>query len=340
VEPGSERRALAAAALADLSLDEDLVATLARWGVVTLGDLAALPRAGVAARLGAAGAAAHDLACGHDRQPFRPWTPPPFWEEAQGLDWEIDSFDALRTVLAGVLDRLCARLAAAQLLVDALDVRLALASGARHARAVALAAPTGEPAPILAVLVLDLAAHPPAASVVGVAVSARVVPRRAVGRGLWEPPVPATRDLAAALARLATLVGPENIGAPVLLDSHHPDAVALAPFVPDAGRGAAVTPSPPIPEEEGSRLALRRLRPPRGLEVTTDAGGRPALVRGALGPEAGVIACAGPWRISGEWWDTRAWSRDEWDVALADGTLCRLARDHHTHTWHLDGVYD
>ena len=343
VPPGGERIALAAAALADLPLAEDLVATLARWGVVTLGDLAALPRAGVAARLGAAGVAAHDLACGRDREPFRPWTPPPFWEEAQGLEWEIESLDALAAALAVVLERLCARLAGAHLLADTLDVRLALASGAHHVRAVPLAAPMGDVRPILGVLTLDLAVHPPAASVTGVAVSARVVPRRAVPRGLWQPPVPATRDLAAALARLAALVGPGNVGAPVLLDSHRPDAVALAPFTPDAVRDAAVLPVPAAPATAGkrtARLALRRVRPPRRIDVETDGGARPRVVRGALSDEAGVTACAGPWRVSGEWWDTRAWSRDEWDVALTDGSVCRLARDHRTGAWHLDGVYD
>ena len=67
---------------------------------------------------------------------------------------------------------------------------------------------------------------------------------------------------------------------------------------------------------------------------------RPLLVRGALAPEARVIASAGPWRLAGEWWDSRAWSRDEWDVALTDDTVCRLAHDHLTTTWLLDGVYD
>ena len=31
---------------------------------------------------------------------------------------------------------------------------------------------------------------------------------------------------------------------------------------------------------------------------------------------------------------------DEWDVVLADGALCRLARDRFTGHWYLDGFYD
>jgi protein ImuB len=53
-----------------------------------------------------------------------------------------------------------------------------------------------------------------------------------------------------------------------------------------------------------------------------------------------VVARAGPWRASGEWWDSRAWARDEWDLLLEDGTLCRLARDGITGHWTMDGIYD
>src|SRR5438128_11622023 len=76
ISPGRERAALARAPLAALDLAPDLTATLARWGVPTLGDLAALPRDGLAMRLGPAGLRAHDQALGVDRDPFRPWTPP------------------------------------------------------------------------------------------------------------------------------------------------------------------------------------------------------------------------------------------------------------------------
>ena len=92
-------------------------------------------------------------------------------------------------------------------------------------------------------------------------------------------------------------------------------------------------------------LALRRLRPPRRIEVATDgtarAGGRrPARVIVDGRPPVRVVTCAGPWRITGEWWDAHSWSRDEWDVELADGLLCRLARDRIQGHWYLDGVYD
>src|SRR5439155_1747965 len=115
IPPGEERAALAAAPLAVLGLAPDLAVTLEGWGVRTVGALAALPRDGLAMRLGPAGLRTHDLALGLDRDPFAAWTPPAFWDEAQGLEWEIDSLGALTIVLAAVLERLCTRLVAASL---------------------------------------------------------------------------------------------------------------------------------------------------------------------------------------------------------------------------------
>jgi protein ImuB len=58
------------------------------------------------------------------------------------------------------------------------------------------------------------------------------------------------------------------------------------------------------------------------------------------GPRGTVRAAAGPWRTAGEWWAETAWDREEWDVALADGAVCRLARDLTTGAWAIDGLYD
>src|SRR5439155_1405927 len=130
--------------------------------------------------------------------------------EPQGPEWEIDSLGALTVVLAAVLERLCTRLVAASLAADALEVRLELASGGHHARAVALAVPMREPKPMLALLALDLEAHPPSAAVTRATISARPVRVPAGQGGLWQPPAPRLRDLVAVLARLAALVGPDD----------------------------------------------------------------------------------------------------------------------------------
>lgn len=337
VPASGERAALAGAPLAVLDLPAELEATLVRWGVRTLGELAGLPRAGLGERLGPAGLRAHDLAFGRDPDPFRPWVPPPFWEEAQTLDWEIDDLETLGMVLGRLIERLAARLVAASVLADGLGVHLRLTTG-HDERTIGLAHPTRESATLGALVRCELAVRSPAAPVIAVAVSARVV-RVPAGQGrLGQPPAPRQRDLATLMARLAGLVGPDNLGSPRLVDTHRPDSITLAPFSPpgdgDDRQDAGATPDP----TSGRRLMLRRLRPAPRVDVQT-RGERPVRVRGrAIGGR--VVGSAGPWRASGEWWDTRAWGRDEWDLLLEDGTLCRLARDGLTGQWIMDGIYD
>jgi protein ImuB len=331
---GDEAAALAPVEVRALEWPPEVAAALARWGIATLGELAALPRDGLAARLGAVGLAAHDVACGRDRTPFRPWTPPPFWEEAQTLDWEIDTLSALEGVLERVLGRLAARLAAAYLAADGLQLRLALLSGAHHARALSLACPMDDTRPMLTVLMHDLAARPPQGAVIGVAVQAHAVPRRAAPGTLGRPAAPGVRDLATVLSRLVALVGADNVSAVRVSDSHHPDAWMPAPLRAEADDVATPDMS------AAPALAFRRLRPPRPVTVETDAAGRPLAVRGALSDVACVVRCAGPWRTSGEWWDTDRWSREEWDVALDDTTVIRLLHDPLHDGWLFEGAYD
>jgi hypothetical protein len=67
-------------------------------------------------------------------------------------------------------------------------------------------------------------------------------------------------------------------------------------------------------------------------------------------PGGAVEQCAGPWRSSGAWWKeqsgqlpsgaSRPWNRDEWDVALSDGSVCRLFQTRDTDHWFLDGIID
>jgi len=340
IDAGREREMLAGASVALLELDAETAATLARWGVRTLGELAALPRDGLVARLGATGLRLHDLACGLDREPFHAYTPPPFYQEAQGVDWEIDTLDALAAMLTPVLERLCARLAAGHLAADVLDVDLRLVSGEHHQRRVPLAHPLGDARAMWTLVRLDLEAHPPTAAVVGVAVTAQPVRVVAGQGGLWQPTMPAIRDLATVLTRLAALVGPASVGAPQLVDSHRPDAVTLTRFDPGAVAGARgrSTARALTGDVNGDTLALRRLRPPRAIEVEW-SDEAPFAVRWN-GARYRVMTSAGPWRLSGDWWDVDGWARDEWDVALSDGTLCRIALDLRTGQWFLDGVYD
>jgi protein ImuB len=84
-----------------------LVEPLERLGIATLGDLAALPRTGVADRFGRPGLLAHDLARGQDT-PLRPRQPGEVLREALELP-ESGSGEQLGRALGLLIDRLLAR---------------------------------------------------------------------------------------------------------------------------------------------------------------------------------------------------------------------------------------
>jgi protein ImuB len=360
IAPGGEAAALGHAPLHVLELPADLHARLLRWGVRTIGDLAALPRRGLGERLGEVGLKMQDLARGIDSAPFQLYTLPPLYQEAQGLEWEITSLEDLEPVVRGLLDRLVARLGLSHLAADRLTIGLGLASGARETWTLALAHPLDDAQTMLALLRLDLERHPVSSAIVHVAIEAHPVRVHADQGALGQPAGPGARDLTAVLARLSSLVGPTSLGSPILVDSHRPGVFRLVPFDPavrrspvaprvrardacDPGQAAADPGAEPGTCRPGS-LALRRLRPWVAAEVQVHAE-RPVWM--TAGRIAGhVVACAGPWRSSGEWWREGAssgpggWAHDEWDIALSDGALCRLVWDHQTRAWFLDGIYD
>jgi protein ImuB len=333
VEPEGDAAYLAAAPVTLLDLPPDMAARLDRWGIRTLGELAALPAAALFERLGGEGPRLQQLARGEDPRPLRPWAPLPILEETAVLDDAVEALGPLVEMLATLAGRISDQLARRGRWADQFEWVCHLADRRRHEGSCVPAVPLSERAALAALLRASLEAHPPAGAVVAVTLRARPVRVPAAQTSLGDPSRPSPRLVTATLARLAALVGARQIGVPVPLDSHRPDAVELAPYrAPDAFVHE------PSGAGEGVRmaLALRRFRPPLPASVTLVAG-RPVELRSRR-LAARIVISAGPWRVSGEWWTERPWLHDEWDVELGEGVICRLTQD--GSAWWLDGIYD
>jgi protein ImuB len=330
VEPGGDAASLAPAPLSLLDLPEETATRLSRWGLRTLGELAALPTAGLFERLGGDGVRLQRLARGEDPRPLVSWRPVPLFEESAACEWGLETLEPVVERLRELAVRVCARLGAAGLAADSFEWTCRLGDGRVHEGALTPAMPITDAGLVGGLLRLALEARPPRGAVEALTFRARPVRLAPAQESLTDRSRPAPRQLTATLNRLVVLVGADAIGAPALLDTHRPDAVALATYPSQPSH----TPSPS--RGEGPALALRRLRPPAPASVTL-ASGRPVAVRsGRL--TGRIVAGVGPWRVSGEWWSPRPWLQDEWDVELADGTLCRLAHD--GSAWRLEGIYD
>src|SRR5215216_2481892 len=109
VPPGGSRAFLAPFPVATLDRP-DLADLLVRLGLRTLGDLAALPSADLAARFGPEGARAARLAAGLDEHPRGARRPPPDLRVAAELDPPADRVDVAAFTAKVLADTLVARL--------------------------------------------------------------------------------------------------------------------------------------------------------------------------------------------------------------------------------------
>jgi len=353
VPPGGGAGFLAPLALAVLGepLSGELTETFNRWGIQTVGAFAALPVADVGLRLGAEGARLHRLARGQDDEPFMPALPPDAVEEGLALDDAIAELEPLAFLLRGLCDRLLARLACRSLACAGITLRLQLETRTFDVREINLAAPSREVAPLLQLARLELTRKPPEAPIVGLLIVARPARVRSAQLDFLRPTGPAPERLAATIARLAAMVGPENIGAPRTEDTWREEAVAMTAFAMPAHTGlpgaappeAAPAPASPSSPSPPHPITIRRFRPPEEIEVILGPEG-PAALRGKA-TTARVTVAAGPYRLSGEWWrrddhGETGFSRDYWDVHASDGALYRLHHDRVGDRWYLDGYYD
>jgi protein ImuB len=143
---------------------------------------------------------------------------------------------------------------------------------------------------------------------------------------LFIPLAPEPEKLELTLARIAAVVGEENVGSPELVDTHRPGAFRMsAPLLSRLGNIAI--------HSRAVALAFRAFRPPLAAKVQ-------AGFLSAPGIRGQIVQQAGPWRTSGDWWTTGAWARDEWDIELSDGALYRIWCDAQTGRWFIEGSYD
>jgi protein ImuB len=334
VVPASEEwRVLAPLSLELLAPPPALRQTLLRWGIRTLGDLAALPASAVATRLGPEAAALARRARGEDAHPLAPRPLPLRFEEVAELDWGVDALEPFLFVVRGLLDRLIARLEVRGLVCGDLRLSLGLADRGRDERTVTVATPSNAVKALLTLVRVHLEAQPPRAAVETVRLAAVPERLRAAQLDLFRPAGPQPAQLAATLARLGALCGDAVVGAPQVADAHRPEAYGVAPFTAPAG-APATTPAP-----AALPLAVRAVRPPRPLEVFCQRD-QPEFVRGDV-CQGRVVSLAGPWRRTGDWWRPGdVLHRDYYDAHLTDGGVYRLYFERPSNQWFLDGVYD
>ena len=304
--------------------------TLDLWGIRTFGELATLPELGVAARLSDEGVHLQQLARGLGRRQLRLLDTPLVFIEEMELEDSIEALEPLLFLLAQMLEKLCARLRFHALSTNEVRVRLTLERAPEFALTLKPPVPILNQKTLLKLLQLELHEKSPKAAVVKVHLQMMPVKPRTTQHGLFLPSAPEPEKLEVTLARIRSLVGVSNVGAPELTDTWRVDAFRMGALTMRAQETATSL---------RPKMALRRFRPPCPAQVWCSGEGKPARIFSSRG-DGRIVACAGPWRTSGDWWSGEDWDRLEWDVEIRDLSVARIFQDCFVGKWFWEGSYD
>lgn len=341
---------------------QEILETLRLWGVRTFRDLAALPRKGISERLGQKGLKLQQLAAGKNDRHLNLIQTAPDFKNSIELEHPIAELEPLSFILARLLNQLCAKLNAYGLATNELCIHLKLEEGSLYERKLTLPSPMRDHKVFLKLLLLNTETHPPQSPVVAVSISCEPVKPSVLQNGLFTPQAPEPEKLELTLARLARLVGANNIGSPELIDTYRPGAFRMKRFSlkenshHPGGRGHRGKIRQAAIGKRQCLLGFRVFRPPLRAVVKA-ARGYPTQISSPdkANVYGKVVELAGPWRTSGDWWRNDNWARDEWDVAVESRAgsanfshpvngrvqiLYRVYRELNSGLWFVEGVYD
>jgi protein ImuB len=331
---------------------QEIIRILHKWGIHTIGQLAALDKEQLGARLGSQAIRMWERASGQSNRVLKLIRPPESFEENFEFENEIETAEPLLFMLRRFLEQLAVRLAAIYLIAKELTLRITFSNSRQDEPAVAgkqsyerifkIPQPTNDVDLLFRMLQTHLENFRSEHPIVAVALSAR--PSKPAGEqfGLFETTLRNPHQLSETLARLTALLGAERVGTPVLEETHRPDAFRMEPFswaVASAlprGQNRQSAPDSHALRTAHATATLRRFRPPVSASVLLDQD-NPAHVRSS-DIHGKIINKRGPYFLSGNWWDEKSWARAEWDLQLESGELVRCHES--KRTWKVDGIYD
>jgi protein ImuB len=340
----------AALPLAALTEDTDLLRTLSKWGVHSADALLKLPKQQAIERLGPSSHSLWEAAQGGRDRPLRWAEEPVVYQETLSFEQELETLEPLLFVLNRLLEALLRRMKINLHLTSGLHLELALENRSTYERTFAVPAPTLDSGVLLGILKVHLEElhleHRP----IGVSLRLEPTKEKACALDLFEPVLRDPNRFGETLGKLCAILGEEHVGIPLGATSHFSDSVRLGPA------SALYKEPPPCPRGQSipSRgLPLHRLRPAPPARVDF-ARSRPVHI--ASDRVCGkVISCRGPYRLSGQWWETESRITEEWDICvrLQQGnqrglTLVRigasslpgLQADPNAAKWRLEGIYN
>lgn len=302
---------------------------LHKWGVHTLGQLAALDKQAVGERLGPLAMQLWERANAKRTRLLKLVQPKESLAEAFEFENDIETIDPLLFMLRRFLQNLGVRLDALYRVAKELKLQIIFSDKTHYEHQFKIPEPTNNIEVLFRMLHTHLENFTSISPVIAVALEARAAKPAPQQFGLFETALRDPSQLCETLARLTGLLGEDRVGTPVLEETHRPDSFRMERF-------SWKTTDKPADAKSLPSCALRRFRFPAPASVLL-AESKPVHLRAAE-LQSAVVDQRGPYLASGNWWDNTRWERAEWDLELKTGALCRA---HSTERmWQLDGVYD
>jgi protein ImuB len=327
---------------------EQILAILHKWGIHTLGQLAALDKEELRARLGGEAVRLWERANGTATRLLKFIQPPEAFEESFEFDHEIETAEPLLFMLRRFLEQFALRLSSIYLVAKELTLVISFSNQQSYERVFKIPQPTNDVDLLFRMLQTHLENFQSEHPIVAVALTAQPIRPASQQFGLFETALRNPQQLYETLARLSALLGNDRVGTPIKEETHRPDAFRMESFSWQVGaidpnrpkQLASETPAatangidghrPPLQE----RPALRRFRPASAASIFTSQDRH--LQSGNIASK--VVDQSGPFLFSGNWWDEKSWARAEWDMQLENGDLIRAHEAEGT--WKIDGIYD
>jgi protein ImuB len=306
-----------------------IIALLHKWGIHTFGEFSRLDKEDIRTRLGREAVWLWERAQGKAMRLLNLVEPPESFIESFEFEYEIETAEPLLFVLRRFLEQLAFRLTGIHLVAKALTLHIHFGNKTTYERRFEIPQPTNAVELLFRMLQTHLEDFKSDHPIVAVSLEAQPTKPLPQQFGLFEASLRNPNQLYETLARLAALLGNDRVGTPVLEDTYRPDAFRIEPFSWELPESLPLTQAP-------TGAALRKFRPNRSIAVSLKAGD-PVHLHGSEVKSA-VAEKAGPYMASGNWWDEKTWSRQEWDAQLQNGVVCRIHAN--GEGWQLDGIYD
>lgn len=307
-----------------LELDPRTVERLHLLGVTRLEDLAKLPHGPFVRRFGKAAAAWHDRARGIDPTPLRPRAHELQIGAAAYGEGSAEQEEQVYFALRVLAERVCGDLARAGKAATIVQMTFECDNGDVRVVDAGFAQATGDPRTMLDVMRAKLEGLTFGSPIVGLRLQAMQLEECGAVATLFGQSDADPQVLAVVLARLQAA-----IARPAQRARVRPSAQLETRFAYDDFTIGHAS----IPQHDTHKSHVPQLRLLAVREIDVTMRGNQPLCVGARK----VVDCAGPWRIDDGWFEQPI-ARDEYDVLLEDGMLCRIYRQ--GQRWYLRGAYD